>query len=144
MGREEAASATSRSLPEGQFSSLRAHLPQNLTKRKRNGIRPSCMTAVEEATRTDEGPGRRAAQHTSILSLPHQCERRTGLRAELPSRPQPASEEEGCAHLPRPLILLPQTCCTAFLPSISIPSKANSFLPLRLGAKKRLCPFFSL
>jgi hypothetical protein len=37
----------SSSLPEGRFSSLQVHLPQNLTKRKRNGIRPHCFRTVE-------------------------------------------------------------------------------------------------
>lgn len=38
-GRQDLAAVMSQSLPEGQLSSLWVHLPQNLTKRKRNGIR---------------------------------------------------------------------------------------------------------
>lgn len=36
------------SLPAGQLSSLRVHLPQNLTTRKRTRVKHECCGTVEE------------------------------------------------------------------------------------------------
>ena len=81
----DVASAGSQSLPEGQSSSWRAHLPRNLTKKKRNGIRPSCVRAVEETPASSEV--RTRAAHGSV--------RLQGKPRELPPCSRTASGRRG-------------------------------------------------
>lgn len=66
---------TSQSLPEGQFSSLWVHLPRNLTKRKRNAIRPHGWGTAQAAQRKREQGrlGERAARRAPWPLAPLQA-----------------------------------------------------------------------
>lgn len=92
----------SQSLPEGQFSSLWVHLPQNLTKRKRNKIRPHCLRTIGKALTLNEAEIKAWTTVAIILSGPFLC-----MRYVSPRTSQTASENEVGINLPWSLILKP-------------------------------------
>lgn len=117
-------SIMSQSLPEGQFSSLWVHLPQNLTKRKRNGIRPHCFRTAEEALTLKEAHIREWMT-AAILSVPLLYTRGAPTRGPANGRaPLLLSNsfiEWGCTDCPWSPTDLPQDLLHSLLASTSIP-----------------------
>lgn len=124
----------SQSLPEGQFSSLWVHLPQNLTKRKINKIRPRCVRTIRKALTLNEEEIKAWTTVALILSGPFLC-----LRDVSPRTSQTASENEAGTDLSWSPILKPPDLFQSLLHQFC-PLNEDYFLSFSLWWQEKAIP----